>query len=60
MLDEELSSKVVDQEKYATKIAQQYTVFLSRYPEIFSDLTEGSIFDFALYESLESYDKGSN
>lgn len=60
MLDEELSSKVIDQEQYATKIAQQYTVFLSQYPEIFSDLIEGSVFDFALYESLESYDKGSN
>lgn len=60
MLDEELSSKVTNQEQYSTKIAQQYTVFLSRYPEIFSDLVEDSVFDFALYESLESYDKGSN
>ena len=60
MLNEELSSKVINQEQYATKIAQQYTVFLSRYPEIFSDLIEGSVFDFALYESLESYDKDSN
>jgi hypothetical protein len=60
MLNEELSSKVINQEQYATKIAQKYTVFLSRYPEIFSDLIEGSVFDFALYESLESYDKGSN
>jgi hypothetical protein len=60
MLDEELSSKLIDQEHYATEIAQQYTKFLSRYPEIFSDLDEGSVFDFALYETLESYDKGSN
>jgi hypothetical protein len=60
MLNEELSSKVINQEQYATKIAQKYTVFLSRYPGIFSDLIEGSVFDFALYESLECYDKGSN
>jgi hypothetical protein len=60
MLDEELSNKEIDQEHYATIIAQKYTEFLSQYPEIFSDLIEGSVFDFALYESLECYDKGSN
>jgi len=59
MLDEETSQKIVDQKHFATKIAKQYTEFLSQYPEIFSDLIQGSVFDFALYNSLESFDKGA-
>ena len=59
MLDEETSSNIGDQKQFATKIAKQYTEFLSQYPEIFSDLIQGSVFDFALYDSLKSYDKGS-
>ena len=59
MLEEELTSKIVDKEAYKTKIAKKYTTFLSKYPEIFSDLINGSDFDFALYDSLEAYDKRS-
>ena len=59
MLEEELTSKIVDKEAYKTKIAKKYTNFLSKYPEIFSDLINGSDFDFALYDSLEAYDRRS-
>lgn len=54
-----MTSKIVDKETYKTKIAKEYTIFLSKYPEIFSDLINGSDFDFALYDSLETYDKRS-
>jgi len=59
MLDEELKSKIIDKEGYKTRIAKRYTTFLVKYPEIFSDLISGSIFDFAIYDSLKSYDNGS-
>jgi len=59
MLDEELKSKIIDKEGYKTEIAKRYTTFLVKYPEIFSDLISGSIFDFAIYDSLKSYDNGS-
>ncbi|TFG01548.1 MAG: hypothetical protein EU542_06750 [Promethearchaeota archaeon] len=56
MLEEQLSSQIVDINAYKTDIARRYTTFLSQYPEIFSDLVYGSDFDFALYDSLDSYD----
>ncbi len=59
MLEEGMTSKIVDKKAYKTKIAKKYTTFLAKYPEIFSDLINGSDFDFALYDSLESYDKRS-
>jgi len=59
MYEEELTSQIIDKEAYKTKIARKYTIFLSKYPEIFSDLVNGSDFDFALYDSLEAYDKRS-
>ena len=59
MLEEEMTSKIEDKDAYKTKIAKKYTTFLAQYPEIFSDLISGSDFDFALYDSLESYDKES-
>ena len=59
MLEEEMTSKIVDKEAYKTEIAKEYTTFLSKYPEIFSDLITGSDFDFALYDSLEAYDNRS-
>lgn len=59
MLEEELTSEIIDQQKYKTEIAKKYTTFLSRYPEIFSDLISGSDFDFALYETIETYDNKS-
>ncbi|MFW9937278.1 MAG: hypothetical protein ACFFD5_06490 [Candidatus Thorarchaeota archaeon] len=45
--------------KYKTEIAKNYTAFLSKFPEIFSDLVQGSIFDFAIYDSIKSYDEKS-
>ena len=59
MLEEELTSQIIDKKAYKTEIARKYTTFLSQYPEIFSDLIFGSDFDFALYDSFESYDKES-
>ena len=59
MLDEELTGQIIDKEAYKTEIAKKYTIFLAQYPEIFSDLIFGSNFDFALYDSIETYDKES-
>ena len=42
--------------EYKSEIAIEYTKFLSQYPEIFFDLIDGSNFDFAIYDSIESYD----
>ncbi|TKJ20404.1 MAG: hypothetical protein CEE43_12860 [Promethearchaeota archaeon Loki_b32] len=58
-MEEELTSQIIDKKAYKTEIARKYTTFLSQYPEIFSDLIFGSDFDFALYDSLESYIKES-
>ena len=59
MLEKELTSQIIDKKAYKTEVARKYTTFLAQYPEIFSDLISGSDFDFALYDSLESYDKES-
>ncbi len=59
MTEEELTSQIIDKKAYKTEIARNYTKFLSKYPEIFSDLINGSNFDFALYDSIETYDKES-
>lgn len=59
MLEEELSSQIIDVNAYKTELAKKYTSFLSKYPEIFADLINGSVFDFAIYESLENYDEHS-
>ncbi|MFX0041483.1 MAG: hypothetical protein ACFE8L_01105 [Candidatus Hodarchaeota archaeon] len=59
MTEEKLTSQIVDEKAYKTEIARKYTKFLSKYPEIFSDLINGSNFDFALYNSIETYDKES-
>ncbi|MBY9013733.1 MAG: hypothetical protein KGD70_15280 [Candidatus Lokiarchaeota archaeon] len=59
MLEEELTSQIIDKEANKTEIAKKYTKFLAQYPEIFSDLIFGSNFDFALYNSIETYDKES-
>ena len=45
--------------EYKTEIAKNYTKFLSKFPEIFSELVQGSIFDFAIYDSIKSYDEKS-
>ena len=54
-----MTSEIIDKEAYKTKIAKKYTTFLAKYPEIFSDLNSGSDFYFALYDSLQAYDKRS-
>jgi len=59
MTEEELTSQIIDKKAYKTEIARKYTKFLGQYPEIFSDLINGSNFDFALYDSIETYDKES-
>ena len=59
MTEEKLTSQILDEKAYKTEIAKKYTKFLSQYPEIFSDLINGSNFDFALYNSIETYDKES-
>ncbi len=59
MTEEELTSQIIDKKAYKTEIARNYTKFLAQYPEIFSDLINGSNFDFALYDSIETYDKES-
>ena len=59
MLEEELTSQIINKEAYKTEIVKNYTRFLAQYPEIFSDLIFGSNFDFALYNSVETYDKES-
>jgi len=59
MTEEELTSQIIDKKAYKTEIARNYTQFLAQYPEIFSDLINGSNFDFALYDSIETYDKES-
>jgi len=45
--------------EYKTEIANNYTAFLLKYPEIFSDLILGSNFDFAIYDSFGAYDDES-
>ena len=45
--------------EYKTEIANNYTAFLLKYPEIFSDLILGSNFDFAIYDSFGAYNDES-
>ena len=59
MLEEDLTSHIINKQAYKTEIVKKYTKFLAQYPEIFSDLIFGSNFDFALYDSIETYDKES-
>lgn len=56
MLEENLSSQIVNIDAYKTDIAKRYTRFLSQYPEIFYDLDNGSVFNFCLYNSFDEYD----
>ena len=59
MSEEQLNSVLYNQKAYKTDLAKNYTSFLSKYPEIFSDLISGSNFDFAIYNSIEEYDSAS-
>jgi hypothetical protein len=59
MLNNEFTSQIIEKEAYKTEIGKNYTKFLAKYPEIFSDLIFGSNFDFALYDSVDTYDKES-
>ena len=55
MIENKLSSQIIDIDAYKTDIAKNYTTFLSQYPEIFSDLDNGSVFNFCLYSSIDEY-----
>jgi len=59
MMEEGMTSQIIDQKAYKTDIVRKYTTFLAKYPEIFSDLINGADFDFALYDSIETYDKSA-
>ncbi len=59
MFNEKLISQIKDKKAYKTEIVRNYTEFLSKYPEIFSDLSNGSNFDFAIYDSNKSYKNDS-
>ena len=59
MVENKLLSQIIDIDAYETDLAKSYTTFLSQYPEIFSDLDNGCVFDFCLYNSIEEYDKES-
>ncbi len=59
MVNDELTSQVIGREAFKTELAKKYTTFLAQYPEIFTDLIIGSNFDFALYDTVETYDKES-
>ena len=55
MSNKELTSQISDTDTYRTDLTKNYTTFLSKYPEIFSDLDNGSVFDFCLYNSIDEY-----
>ena len=55
MLEKKLTNQIANINEYKTEIGKKYTLFLSKYPEIFSDLDHGSIFDFCLYNSIKDY-----
>ncbi|GAH59202.1 unnamed protein product, partial [marine sediment metagenome] len=59
MVEKELLSQITDINEYKTEIAKNYTAFLAQYHEIFSDLINGSNFDFAIYDSFGAYDDES-
>ena len=59
MSEEQLKSILSNQQVYKTDLAKKYSTFLSKYPEIFSDLVSGFRFDFAIYNSIEEYEAGS-
>ena len=59
MVEKKILSQIAEMNEYKTEIAKNYTAFLLKYPEIFSDLVHGSNFDFAIYDSFEAYDDES-
>ena len=59
MLEEGFTSQLIGRNSYKTVTVRIYSTFLANYPELFSDLVKASVFDFAIYHSLESYDKGA-
>jgi len=57
-LKKDLSSQVmVDDEGIKLTIGKEYMNFLGKYPEIFADLSEQSVLDFAIYHSIEDLEK---
>jgi hypothetical protein len=59
MSEDQLKTNVYNQKTCKTELARKYSMFLSKYPEIFSDLISGFRFNFAIYKSIEEYDAGS-
>jgi hypothetical protein len=59
MSEDQLKAMAYDQKACKMELARKYITFLSKYPEIFSDLISGFRFDFAIYNSIEEYDAGS-
>jgi heterodisulfide reductase subunit D len=53
----ELSSEVLDKTGVQSELVQNYMVYLGEYPEIFSDLIEGSDMNFAIYDSFDDFDE---
>jgi len=54
----DMSSQIIVQEdSIKSEIGQKYIKFLSKYPEIFADLTPSSIMDFAIYKSIEDLEE---
>ncbi|MHA1264983.1 MAG: (Fe-S)-binding protein [Candidatus Helarchaeota archaeon] len=58
-LDESLASTIIPpQLPTATHpLTQEYINYLSRHPEIFSDLVPGSVLDFTVYSSIDDFDE---
>ncbi|MBD3213378.1 MAG: hypothetical protein GF311_12285 [Candidatus Lokiarchaeota archaeon] len=53
----ELSSEVLDKTGVQSELVQNYMEYLGEYPEIFSDLIEGSDMNFAVYDSFDDFDE---
>ncbi|NHI92410.1 MAG: (Fe-S)-binding protein [Candidatus Lokiarchaeota archaeon] len=57
-LKKDLSSQiVVDEGEIESNIGKEYMNFLAKYPEIFADLTESSILDFAIYNGIDDLEE---
>jgi heterodisulfide reductase subunit D len=55
--EKELSSEIVTKDSSLSEITKKYMEFLSEYPEIFSDLVNDSVLDFAIYDSIDALDE---
>ncbi|MHA1490652.1 MAG: hypothetical protein ACTSRI_13470 [Promethearchaeota archaeon] len=55
----ELVSQMVNRNASQSMEGKKYMEYLSQYPEIFSDLVNNSILNFAIYDSIEGMDDGN-